>query len=70
MDKVIDLTTKSHNEVYPIDWPGMNWNDGCNPKCLKKQLKNYYDDKGCTGVKPGIIGKDTDLSGVDNICRN
>jgi len=58
MDKVLDMATASHNEVYDIDWPGLNWSDGCNPKCLKKQLNNYYKDKGCKGIKPDTIGKD------------
>lgn len=58
MDNVLDMAVASHNEVYPTDWPGLNWSNGCNPKCLRKQLKNYYKNN-CKGVKPDTIGKDS-----------
>jgi hypothetical protein len=46
INEAIDMATQSHQEVYPVD---RAWSliDGCEEKCLKAQLKKYYDKLDC-----------------------
>jgi len=57
------MAVASHKEVMDIDWPGMNWSDGCDEACLKAQLASYYNGKGCKGIEPTKIGREVEEKG-------
>jgi GHH signature containing HNH/Endo VII superfamily nuclease toxin 2 len=60
-DQAIDAGVKSHNETFK---------PACDPKCLKAQLKSYYD-KLCDGKMKPRGGKGTDIEeqGEDSKAR-
>ena len=65
IDEAIDMAVQSHQEVYPIDRP-WQWADGCETKCLKAQLKKYYDTLDCDeALDAKIIGNREDTQTQD-----
>lgn len=48
------MAVASHKEVMDIDWPGMNWSDGCDEACLKAQMDNYRDKACGKGENPEL----------------
>ncbi|MCU7861505.1 MAG: DUF4150 domain-containing protein [Candidatus Thiodiazotropha sp. (ex Lucinoma kastoroae)] len=66
INEAMDMAVQSHQEVYPVD---RAWSlvDGCETKCLKAQLKKYYDDLKCDeALDAKKIGKDAGAGDDDN----